>query len=356
MLTSIVIPFHKGNETLPGVFDALGALELLPSDRLEAVIAVDGDGELPAESAWAKFSWPVRVYRQEQRGQSAATNLAARQAQGDWLWLMAQDMEPRANALLELQKAAAQWPTALVQGHIDHRPELLEGRFTHFVAVDSNFQFAFHAFEQHDDLRAGQHYSPNALVERNRFLVIGGYDEQLPYGFQDADFGLRWRLNGDRIVYAPEATALHNHDLTYEGYSNRQYQIGRAAVDFFVKWGQTDYLAVYPATILNFESTKMADVEAAEAFVEQWRKTGEVGTLPESYQGSGMGEDDFQKALYLLLGWAYLRGIRDRLAEQGLSNIAPPSSLRNQDGSWPHPYVWVDRMATERARPRPEGR
>lgn len=356
MLISVAIPFHKGNDTLPGVFNALARLQLLPNDRLEVVIAVDGEDELPDQRAWQNFSWPVHLYQQEQRGQSAATNLAARQATGDFLWLLAQDMEPRPDALLELQKVAAQWPNALVQGHIEHKPELLEGRFTHFIANESNFQFAFHAFAEPEDLRAGQHYSPNALLERNKFLTLGGYDEQLPYGFQDADFGLRWRLNGDRIVYAPNAVAIHNHDLTFDGYSNRQYQIGRAAVDFFVKWNQIDYLGVYPATILNFEATKSADIQSAQELYDRWRKTGEVGSLPEGYQGSGAGENDFQRALYLLLGWAYLKGIRDRLAEQGLANIAAPEILRNSDGSWPHPYSWIDRMAVERARPRPEGR
>ncbi len=352
MRISILIPFHKGNETLPGVFGALCGLTILPSDQLEVVIAVDGADELPDVSAWSSFAWPVHVFQQEPHGQSSATNLAARQSTGDWLWLLAQDMQPHPEALVELLRVAGRSPNSLIQGHIDHYPGLLDDPFTRYVAMESNFQFAFHAFETPENLKAGQHYSPHALVARLRFLTIGGYDEQLPYGFQDADFGLRWKLNGDRIVYAKQSVAFHVHTYDFESYARRQFQIGRAAVDFFVKWGRQDYLALYSGSIIDFETRQQPHLAACRELVEHWQETGTAGALPPEVQRPNPDDNDLQNALFLLLGWEYLQGIRERLEEQGLTGITPPDTIRNPDGSLPHPYAWVDALAHDRARPR----
>lgn len=350
MRISILIPFHKGNETLPRVFEALGKLTVLKSDQLEVVIAVDGEDELPNPAAWSSFGWPVHLFQQEQRGQSSATNLAARQSTGDWLWLLAQDMLPHPEALVELLKAAGKHPNTLIQGHIDHDPELLKDPFTRYVAEESTFQFAFHAFKDPDNLNAGQHYSPHALVERLRFLTVGGYDEQLPYGFQDADFGLRWKLNGDGMVYAKQSVALHLHTYKFENYARRQFQIGRAAVDFFVKWGRQDYLALYSGSILDFETRQQPHLAACRSLVDEWLKTGVAGSLPPDATRPNPGDSDLQNALFLLLGWEFLKGIKERLEEQGLSYITPPDTVRKPDGSLPHPFAWVDALAHDRAR------
>ncbi|MFH0883907.1 MAG: glycosyltransferase [bacterium] len=352
MRISILIPFHKGNETLPRVFDALARLTVLPSDQLEVMIAVDGNDELPNPSAWSSLSWPVHLFQQEQRGQSMATNLAARQSTGDWLWLLAQDMLPHPGALVELLRTAGRCPNSLIQGHIDHHPDLLNDSFTRYVALESNFQFSFHAFEDPENLKAGQHYSPHALVERLRFLTIGGYDEQFPYGFQDADFGLRWKLNGDRIVYARDSIALHEHTYDFKSYARRQFQIGRAAVDFFVKWGRQDYLALYSGTLIDFETRQQPHLAACRRLVEEWLETGVAGALPPEATRPNPKDSDLQNALFLLLGWEYLKGIRERLEEQGLTGITPPDTVRNADGSLPHPFSWVDTLTSDRARPR----
>ena len=352
VLISVIIPFYKGNDTLPRVFRALGALELLPSDRLEIVIALDGNGQMPDPAAWSSFPWPVQVYRQEQKGQSSATNLAARLSTGDMLWLLAQDMEPLPNALIELQRRNAKTPGCLIQGHIEHHPEMLKDELSRYIALESNFQFAFHAFKEPDNLKPGQHYSPHALVERQKFLVLGGYDEQLPYGFQDADFGLKWRLNGDKIIYAPESIALHAHAYTWEGYCRRQYNIGRSAVDFFIKWNQRDYLSLYFTTLIEFETRQQPNLKMCEEVVQKWLETGTPGTLPQGFKKTDPNESDLTSAFFLLLGWEYLRGLRERIEEYGYAGNMAPESLKMADGKWPHPYSWVDKLAIERARPR----
>jgi glycosyltransferase involved in cell wall biosynthesis len=78
-----------------------------------------------------------------------------------------------------------------------------------------------------------------ALVRREVYLQIGGFDEKLAVTFNDVDFCLRLREAGYRIVWTPHAELIH-HESASRGFDNSTPKQVRflAEVDYMnSKWG-----------------------------------------------------------------------------------------------------------------------
>jgi GT2 family glycosyltransferase len=78
-----------------------------------------------------------------------------------------------------------------------------------------------------------------ALVKREAYLQVGGFDENLAVTFNDVDFCLRLREAGYRILWTPYAELIH-HESTSRGFDNSAPKQVRflAEVDYMKsKWG-----------------------------------------------------------------------------------------------------------------------
>ena len=78
-----------------------------------------------------------------------------------------------------------------------------------------------------------------ALVKREVYLQVGGFDENLAVTFNDIDFCLRLREAGYRIVWTPYAELIH-HESASRGFDNSAPKQMRflAEVDYMKsKWG-----------------------------------------------------------------------------------------------------------------------
>lgn len=323
MHISVVIPFYNGHDTLPATFQALSQLERPSGVNLDVLISCDGHDQEPDISAGQRL--PVMVISDERRGQSATTNRGARYARGDLLWLLAQDMAPRPDALLKLLDRFRQFDDPLVQGFIEHEPLYLYDRFVQY-ALNSGLQFTFENIADPNNLDPGLHYAPHALVRRDRFLTLGGYDEQLPYGMQDTDFGLRWRLAGGRIVFARESVVIHDHYFRYSAYREREQSVGRALVDMFIKWRKEAYLNRYLMTSDILRQHLGTYIESAHKAALAFEKANVpspgYGPLPERI--SLVADSSLPQMFETALGWARLEAIRTYLRELGLINHLPP--------------------------------
>jgi GT2 family glycosyltransferase len=78
-----------------------------------------------------------------------------------------------------------------------------------------------------------------ALVKRELYLQVGGFDENLAVTFNDVDFCLRLREAGYRILWTPYAELIH-HESATRGFDNSAPKQVRflAEVDYMKsKWG-----------------------------------------------------------------------------------------------------------------------
>ncbi|MFM7873114.1 MAG: glycosyltransferase family 2 protein, partial [Actinomycetota bacterium] len=134
----------------------------------------------------------------------------------EWIWLIHDDSAPQADALLELLLAIDEKPNvALVgpklRGWYD-RNHLLEvgvsiaGNGARWIGLEFREQDQ----GQHDGATEVLSVSTaGALVRRDVFEEIGGFDKELSLFRDDVDLGWRIHTAGHTVLIAPSAVAFH---------------------------------------------------------------------------------------------------------------------------------------------------
>jgi 2-polyprenyl-3-methyl-5-hydroxy-6-metoxy-1,4-benzoquinol methylase len=161
----------------------------------------------------------ARVLIQEQAGPGAARNRAARASDRALLLFLGDDMIPEPQ-LVERHLARHDRdpaPEVAVLGHVRWHPEVAEDRLARWLEW-SGAQFDYRALarERTEEAGFGRFYSCNVSLKRTFFLDAGGFDPDFWFDYEDLDLGWRLHQRGMRLLYEPDAVALHlhRHDLT----------------------------------------------------------------------------------------------------------------------------------------------
>jgi O-antigen biosynthesis protein len=223
-LVSIIVPFKDKPELLQNLVDSLGKHRIYPKFEL---LLVSNNSQRPETKAlldrltderFRKLTWnhPFNY--------SAINNFAAKQARGELLLFLNNDVEAIEPGWLEELIGHAQRPDVGAVG-----PKLLfpDGTIQHVGIVVGLGGFASHPFLRvPDDGRwtpfGRADWTRNYLavtgaclmMRRELFEHIGGFDERFVVCAGDVDLCLRAVAAGKRIVYTPHARLIHNESAT----------------------------------------------------------------------------------------------------------------------------------------------
>ncbi|MEW6387547.1 MAG: glycosyltransferase family A protein [Thermodesulfobacteriota bacterium] len=237
MHASVIIPVYNGAATLPRTVQSFLDQEVEPGQHYELVLCDDGSTDASAEILAAYAHHPqVTVLRQENLGQSAASNRAAQQAQGELLLFAAQDIVPQDRHFIQNHLAghAAGQRERCLTGYIRYPDELITSDFMEFMR-DGHHQFDYFNIADPDDLDPMKLYAPNFSVKKSWFFQVGGFDERFRYGFQDSDLGLRFFSAGLKLSLAANINCWHYHPLTLREYASKKRSFGRLFWDLFAR-------------------------------------------------------------------------------------------------------------------------
>ena len=158
---SVVIPTCHRHDLLARCLESLDQKrQALPPGTYEIVVSDDARGETAEGLIQARFPL-VRWVQGPARGPAANRNCGARAALGDWVAFIDDDCV-----------ASPEWIGALlrvIQG--DGAVDVIEGRTVMPDKIDNPF---YHGVENID---GGAYWSCNLAFQRQRFLSIGGFDE-----------------------------------------------------------------------------------------------------------------------------------------------------------------------------------
>jgi GT2 family glycosyltransferase len=190
------------------------------------VLLVHGPGEVSA--ALAKQLDDLGVARLERGGSfnwSAALNLGAATAGGDYLLFLNDDMEIITPDWLEALLEFAQLPEIGVVG-----PKLLfpDGKLQHagVLVAAATPRHAFYRFPgDYPGYFSGNIVHRNCsavtgaclMTRADLFHALGGFDETLALNYSDIDYCLRVIDHGQRVVYTPHAQLYHFEGATKPG-------------------------------------------------------------------------------------------------------------------------------------------
>jgi GT2 family glycosyltransferase len=148
-------------------------------------------------------------------GFAVANNIGAHLAQGEWLALLNVDAFPEPDWLEKLLKAAEENPeysffsSRQIQAN---DPQWLDGAGDAYHISGLAWRNGYN----HPSADFGQQQkevfsacAAAALIRRDEFLKLGGFDEDYFSYFEDVDLGFRIRLQGGRCLYVPEAIVHH---------------------------------------------------------------------------------------------------------------------------------------------------
>jgi GT2 family glycosyltransferase/glycosyltransferase involved in cell wall biosynthesis len=245
---SVVVPTYNRKAILDKCLRALERQTILP-EEFEVLVVDDGstDGTEDYLRA-ARFAFPLRVFRQPNQGPGAARNLAIREARGELVLFIGDDIIAD-DRLLEshlLGHARHPEPGDAILGHIDWAPWLESNAVMQYVGGDGR-QFAYDFIPTLPSLDFRFFYTSNLSLKR-RFLLDAfedgiRFDPCFRYAaFEDSEFAYRLMPRGLELRYRADAKVVHDHQMDLASFSRREYHVGQMAVVFYRKHPGLDHL------------------------------------------------------------------------------------------------------------------
>ena len=217
---SVIIPTLGRSAALPEVLQRLEAQRGAPP--LVDVLVV-ADAAAPASTS--------AILRAERPGASAARNTGLRAAGAPIVLFLGDDVLPSPSLLATHAEWHARFPEehVAVLGHVRWARRL---RRTAFMAwLERGIQTDYASIAG-DRAGWGHFYTTNVSLKRAFALRAGGFDEQLPFLYEDLDFGRRLHDLGLDLRYAREAEAEHLHPATLDDWRRRMEAVGAAERSF----------------------------------------------------------------------------------------------------------------------------
>ncbi len=205
MKVSVVLATHARRALLQRNVPAMLS-QTLDASQYEVVIVVDGDVDGTVEMLKAlRPSCTLRVIEQHNQGQAVAQNRGIREATGDIVLLLDDDIECPADLFAKHVAAHALNPDIVAFGPILVSPDSPSCLVVDWVAQST-------AEESERLLREGGPTRPdrfltqaNCSAARTALLACGGLDERFVGGRDNLDLGLRLANAGLRFRYLPDA-------------------------------------------------------------------------------------------------------------------------------------------------------
>ncbi len=200
-----------------------------PIERFEVIIVDDGgEADLGAVIGPLRDRIDVRLVTQRNSGPAQARNNGAAQARGEFLAFTDDDCLPTET-----------WLAMLVH-HLQQDPSRLYGGKTVNALKHNLYSTASQALIDYlygyynaDPKRASFFTSNNIAMSRAMFGAVGGFEASFPGACgEDREFSDRWLYLGYKMSYVPDATILHNHELTFRTFCKQHFNYGAGAVRY----------------------------------------------------------------------------------------------------------------------------
>jgi glycosyltransferase involved in cell wall biosynthesis/GT2 family glycosyltransferase len=224
---TVVIPTIGRPETLRKTLGAL-ARQTLPAERFDVVVVEDAKSEGGVEEVVSAAAANVSHARADRPGASAARNLGWRQATGDVVLYLGDDMVGHPRLLEEHlrrhEREAEDWVGVL--GHVAWSPEVRVTPFMRWLEKGTQFDFAS---INGTTAGFGHFYTSNVSLKRAALEAVGGFDEErFPFHYEDLELGYRLFERAFKLIYERGARVQHLHQITLEGYRARMAGVAEA--------------------------------------------------------------------------------------------------------------------------------
>lgn len=226
---SVIIPTNRSATILEPCLEALLG-QTLPREIFEVIVVNDGcHHDLTGlTDRLSTKGLKLRLYSVAQGGPARARNYGANLARGRLLAFTDDDCIPESQ-WLEAFAITANSEDQLLGGKVmnllDKRPCSAASQ----LLVDYLLEYY-----NSDKLNAQFFTSNNLFVDKDRYLEIGGFDENFPLNAaEDRDFCTRWRESGKRLIVIDAAVVGHAHELNLRSFIKQHFKYGQGAANYW---------------------------------------------------------------------------------------------------------------------------
>lgn len=228
---AILIVAYRSRETIPKLIAALEQQTVKPA---RVRVLENGSAQDERVDPHALPDWVELIVSEENTGFARGNNRLAQGVEQDWLLLLNPDAFPEPDWLEQMMAAAARWPSATLFGCTQDAyaaPGVLDGAgdVYHFTGLPYRAGYG----RRMEPPPEGEVFGPcgaAALIRRDVFERLGGFDEDYFCYVEDVDFAARARLTGETCVQVRDARVAHmgygssgrrSEFATYHGARNR---------------------------------------------------------------------------------------------------------------------------------------
>lgn len=316
MKVSIVIPTHNRLEKLRETVEKL-RLQDFPNDDYEIIVVDDGSNPPVVFEKDFTVSPNVKIVRLEGEERSVARNKGTREAQGELIIFIDDDIFTNSDFIEKHWQAHQDFSDLLAIGEIllpEDSQDTPFGRFRQRLEKDG-IPRKRGLVDEKNFCAAG-----NASIKRDLFLQLNGFDTTLTSA-EDQDFALRHTAQGGQIAFLPEASVIHQDKALdirgycqrnewgsrlmlpfYERYPDLSPNVERERINGLAKWGKEPLLNSFRKAIKTLLSSKVS-VNILFKIASTLEKT-----KPDS--------SALDKVYRLLLGAHIFRGYRAAMKEK----------------------------------------
>lgn len=229
-LVSVVVPtFNR----LPRLKQVVAALEqqAYPRDRFNVVVVSDGSTD--GTDAYLRdlaTGLDLAFVAQANQGPAAARNHGIRQASGEYVLFIDDDVVPAPELLAEHMRLHAEQADLVVLG-----PMLTPDDFAMapWVAWEQAMLYKQYAAMErgHWAPTARQFYTGNTSLPRRLLLEVGGFDERFRRA-EDVELAYRLDSQDVRFIFNPRAIGYHYAERSFSSWLGTPYAYGRNDVVF----------------------------------------------------------------------------------------------------------------------------
>jgi GT2 family glycosyltransferase len=333
---SVIVPTYN---RLPILTKCLAEMEAqtLPSNDFEVIVIDDGSSD-GTQEALRKYHPPFRFQylRQTNSGTGAARRNGVAHASGEYLLLMNDDTICDRDLLEQHLRTQTKYRSErwAVLGNFEYPGEARRRALTQYFCVEP-FMFPQVSMEAGCPYGYSHFITCNLSVRRDAVLEAGSFDPTYKLS-EDTELGIRLQEMGYRVLYHPEAHALHDH-LPYPA----RNLIRRARVygaDYFYMFGRhrrvmkewampvnlTEMDEQNAIRILHYIEAHRQEVEEAVEALERWDSVDFEALLADHAVTAATVLNLFRQAVPAI-HWFYLfeTMLHTMIRELGLRHLAP---------------------------------
>jgi glycosyltransferase involved in cell wall biosynthesis len=243
---SIILPTYNRCDVVEETLRRFLAQDY-PRDRFEILVCDNSCDDTPAMvvALAAETTVPLRLLSSDERLPAVKRNQGLREATGDLVLFMNDDVWVRPDFLREHARVhAAHAEPVAVLGLVEQSPKMPS---TPFIEWYQPFAYDEIADRAEQPVSYRHHWSMNlshprqVLLDRNLLF----HEDWAHIGHEDVELGYRWTRAGYDVIYNPRAWGEHFHPHDLDSACRLQESIGRGLRDLEVLIPEPDLLERY---------------------------------------------------------------------------------------------------------------